>query len=90
MKCRKMERVEQSRTAEKVYKDLLWQDPDRHSGDICFYGTRIPVQEFFDWLASGSTIDAFLAAFPQVGRERIDAVLALAGRQFEDLLEPAA
>lgn len=77
-------------TAEKVYKDVLWQDPDRHSGDVCFYGTRIPVQDLFEWLSTGSTVDDFLGAFPQVGRHRVEAVLTLAGRRFEDLLVAAA
>jgi uncharacterized protein (DUF433 family) len=70
--------------------DLLWQDPERHSGDVCFYGTRIPVQELFDWIETGSTVDEFIAAFPQVGRSRVKAVLEMAGGRFEDLLEPAA
>jgi uncharacterized protein (DUF433 family) len=26
------------------YKDLIWQTPDRVSGAVCFYGTRLPVQ----------------------------------------------
>jgi len=76
--------------AEKVYKNLLWQDRDRHSGDVCFYGTRIPVQELFDWLSTGSTVPQCLESFPQVGEERCHAVLALAGHQLESLLEEAA
>lgn len=76
--------------AQRVYRDLLWQDPDRHSGAVCFYGSRIPVQELFDWLATGSSVNDFLEVFPQIGRERVDAILALAGKTFEELLEPAA
>jgi uncharacterized protein (DUF433 family) len=57
---------------------------------VCFFGTRIPVQELFDWVDNGATIKEFLAAFPHVGEDRVHAVLAIAGRQFADLLESAA
>jgi uncharacterized protein (DUF433 family) len=76
--------------AQRVYKDLLWQDPDRMSGAVCFYGTRIPVQDLFDWLDQGSNIAEFLKPFPQVGEERVHAILMMAGRTFNDLLEDAA
>jgi uncharacterized protein (DUF433 family) len=36
--------------AEYVYEDLIWQDSDRMSGAVCFYGTRIPVSFLFDYL----------------------------------------
>jgi uncharacterized protein (DUF433 family) len=76
--------------AERVFKDILWQDPGRYSGAICFYGTRIPVQDLFDWIDSGSTVAEFLDAFPHVGAERVHAVLKMAGQQFEELLVKAA
>lgn len=82
--------MDESLSAEKVYKDLLWQDRGRQSGAICFYGTRVPVQELFDWLDTGSTAKDFVSAFPHVGEERVHAVLAMAGQRFEDLLEAAA
>lgn len=60
------------------------------SGAVCFYGTRIPVQDLFDWIDQGANIADFLNAFPQVGEERVHAVLQLAGSGFETLLEDAA
>ena len=64
--------------AEKVWKDLIWQDKDRMHGAPCIYGTRIPVQQLFDWLAEGDSIDEFVEAFPTVPRERAVAIIRLA------------
>ncbi|MFY9234959.1 MAG: DUF433 domain-containing protein [Fimbriimonadaceae bacterium] len=76
-------------TAEKVYKDLLWQDSDRHSGDICFYGTRIPVSQFFEALEAGESIDDFDQTFPQIGRPRLVQVLRLGIFELGNKLEAA-
>ena len=40
--------------------------PGRHSGDLCFAGTRVPVSTLFECLAGGDSLGAFLAAFPSV------------------------
>jgi uncharacterized protein (DUF433 family) len=82
--------MDDAMNAARVYKDILWQDTDRHSGAVCFYGTRIPVQELFDWIDSGSNVQEFLRAFPHVGSDRVHAVLSIAGQRFDDLLERAA
>lgn len=44
--------------------------PGRHSGDVCFAGTRVPVSTLFECLAGGDSLAAFLAAFPSVGTEQ--------------------
>ena len=44
--------------------------PGRHSGDLCFAGTRVPVSTLFECLAGGDSLGAFLAAFPSVGIEQ--------------------
>ena len=31
----------------------VWVDPARMSGAPCFRGTRLPVQQLFDWLSDG-------------------------------------
>lgn len=69
--------MDESLSAEKVYKDLLWQDRGRQSGAVCFYGTRVPVAQFFESLEVGESLDDFDAAFPHVGRDRLVAVLQL-------------
>ena len=44
--------------------------PGRHSGDLCFAGTRVPVSTMFECLAGGDSLGAFLAAFPSVSTEQ--------------------
>ncbi len=48
------------------------------SGAPCFYGTRVPVKNLFDYLRGGHTIDEFLGDFPGVTRQQVDVVLARA------------
>jgi uncharacterized protein (DUF433 family) len=48
---------------------LVIQDPDILSGTPVFYGTRVPVKNLLDYLASGDTLDEFLEDFPSVKRE---------------------
>ena len=63
---------------------LLWTDPERMSGTPCFYGTRVPVKNLFDYLEGGQSLETFLDDFEGVSREQADAVLRLA---MESLLE---
>ena len=49
--------------AEQPFADAM---PGRHSGDLCFAGTRVPVSTLFECLAGGDSLGAFLAAFPSV------------------------
>jgi uncharacterized protein (DUF433 family) len=53
----------------------IWCDPDRHSRDACLGGTRVPVSALFHFLAEGADIDAWLEAYPTVGRGQVLAVL---------------
>ena len=43
--------------------EAVWIDPGRMSGTPCFRGTRLPVQQLFDWLADGVTLDEFVRDF---------------------------
>lgn len=75
--------------AERVYKNLLWQDPDRMSGAICFYGTRIPVSFLFDYVERGEKLEDFARDY------RVDAAIArevvhLAAMGLESYLADAA
>jgi uncharacterized protein (DUF433 family) len=63
---------------------LVWVDPERMSGTPCFYGTRVPVKNLFDYLEGGQSLETFLDDFEGVTREQADAVLRLA---MENLLE---
>ena len=57
---------------------IVWINPERLSGAPCFYATRVPVINLFDYLAGGHTLDDFLEGFPGVTREQAVAVLELA------------
>jgi uncharacterized protein (DUF433 family) len=54
------------------------RDPDVHSGDLVFAGTRVPVETLIDYLKGGDTIEEFLEGFPTVERWQVEAFLDLA------------
>lgn len=56
----------------------VWVDPERMSGVPCFRGSRLPVQQLFDWLADGVSLDDFVSEF-QIDRNAATAVLRAAG-----------
>lgn len=55
--------------------EYITRDPEVMSGVPCFRGTRVPVQNLFDYLTGQSSLDDFLADFPSVSREVAVAVL---------------
>jgi uncharacterized protein (DUF433 family) len=72
-----------------MHSTLISRDPDIMSGAPCFTGTRVPVQNLFDYLEGGSSLEDFLKDFPTVGRAMAVAVLEAARlRLFDDA--PAA
>jgi uncharacterized protein (DUF433 family) len=38
------------------------------SGTPCFRGTRVPLQNLFDYIEGGDSLDEFLEGFPTVSR----------------------
>ena len=61
------------------------RDSEIMSGAICFKGTRVPVQNLFDYLEGSSSLEDFLEDFPSVSREAAVAVLESAkARLFAD------
>ena len=38
---------------EAVLEEVVWTDLERMSGTPCFYGTRVPVKNLFDYLEGG-------------------------------------
>jgi uncharacterized protein (DUF433 family) len=54
---------------------VIVQDPEIHSGDPVFRGTRVPFQTLLDYLEGGETLDDFLEHFPGVTRESAIAAL---------------
>lgn len=55
-------------------------NPDKLSGTPVFCGTRVPIQNLFDYIEGGETIEDFLEGFPPVTREQAIDVLELAKR----------
>lgn len=61
------------------------RDPEVMSGAPCFTGTRVLVQNLFDYLEGSSSLEEFLEDFPSVSREAAVAVLEAAkARLFAD------
>jgi uncharacterized protein (DUF433 family) len=54
------------------------RDPEVMSGVLCFSGTRVPVQNLFDYLEGSSSLDDFVTDFPSVTRPAAVAVLEAA------------
>jgi len=53
-------------------------DPEVMSGTPVFAGTRVPVQNLFDYMEGGDDLDEFLDDFPSVSKEAAVAVLEMA------------
>jgi len=58
-----------------ISDSVIVQDPEIHSGDPVFRGTRVPFQTLLDYLEGGETLDEFLEQFPGVSRENAIAAL---------------
>lgn len=74
--------------AQRIYKNLIWQDDDRMSGAICFYGTRIPVSFLFDFIERGEKIEDFVRDY-RVDADVARQVIHLAGEVIENYLQSA-
>ncbi len=59
----------------KVSESVIIQDPEIHSGEPVFRGTRVPFQMLLDYLEGGETLDEFLQQCPGVSREQAIAAL---------------
>ena len=72
-----------------MHTSLASRDPEIMSGALCFTGTRVPIQNLFDYLEGTSSLEDFLEDFPSVSREKAVAILEVAReRLFADA--PAA
>jgi len=57
---------------------LITASPERLGGAAVFAGTRVPVQNLFDYLQAGDPLSEFLTDSPNITREHAVAVLELA------------
>lgn len=62
--------------------EIIWVDPDRLGGQLCFRGTRIPVWILLDYLEAGHGIGEFLRQYPDLSPEVVKAYLRLAHENF--------
>jgi uncharacterized protein (DUF433 family) len=58
-----------------VSNSVIVQDPEIHSGEPVFRGTRVPFQTLLDYLEGGETLDEFLEQYPGVSRANAIAAL---------------
>jgi len=59
-------------------ESVIQVDSKIMGGTPCFKGTRVPVQNLFDFMEAGDPLSDFLDAFPTVSKEQAVAVLQLA------------
>jgi uncharacterized protein (DUF433 family) len=57
---------------------MIHTDPEILGGTPVFSGTRVPIQNLFEYLEAGDPLDSFLDDFPSVSREQVVAVLEAA------------
>ena len=50
-------------------------DPEIQSGAPVFAGTRVPIQNLFDYIEEGDSLEVFLDQFPSVTRNMAIALL---------------
>jgi uncharacterized protein (DUF433 family) len=88
-RCQRFESIMSPSTPKKevALEEVVWTDPERMSGTPCFYGTRVPVKNLFDYLEGGQSLETFLEDFEGVSREQADAVLRLAMDSLLDQLK---
>jgi putative addiction module component (TIGR02574 family) len=55
--------------------DVVEIDAEKLGETPVFRGTRVPIQNLFDCLETGESIETFLRQFPTVEREQVDALL---------------
>jgi uncharacterized protein (DUF433 family) len=67
---------------------VLSRDPEVHSGDLVFAGTRVPVATFVEHLKDGGSLGEFLEGYPTVARwQALGLLEQLASRPVEQALQ---
>lgn len=60
------------------YKNIITIEPGKRGGNPCIRGMRITVNDIFDWLASGMTVNEILEDFDELEATDIYAALSYA------------
>jgi uncharacterized protein (DUF433 family) len=58
-------------------KDFIEVDPEKMSGTPVFRSTRVPINNLFDCLEGGDSLEIFLDQFPTVDRNQAQGALEL-------------
>lgn len=64
--------------------DFVEVNPKKMGGTPVFLGTRVPIQNPFDCLGDGETLEQSLEQFPTVTREQVSGVLELSKERLLD------
>lgn len=67
----------------------IHSDPEILGGVPVFVGTRVPIENLFDYLSAGDSLSDFLRSFPTVSREQAVAALEQAGEALRNLAHAA-
>lgn len=51
-------------------EEIIEVDPGKLGGTLVFTGTRVPIQNFFDYIVGGETLETFIDDFPTVSRDQ--------------------
>jgi uncharacterized protein (DUF433 family) len=62
-----------------VKEKLVWSHPERVSGDLLIYKTRVPISLFLKFLADNK-IEEFEEAYPSVSKDKIIGILSYLAR----------
>ena len=73
-----------------LIENLIERDPEKLGGTPVFMGTRVPVQNLFDYLETSETLETFLDDFPSVTREQALGVLEISRQYLINSHETAA
>ncbi len=58
-------------------EEIIEIDPEKMSGTPVFRGTRVPIQNFFDYLEGGHSLKVFLDHFPTVSHDQAVGIIEL-------------
>ena len=64
---------------------VVSRDPEIHSGDLVFSGTRVPVDTLVDYLKGGYDIREVLKDFPIVARWQVESYLEVSSKALDHL-----
>ena len=65
---------------------VVHRDPEIHSGDLVFTGSRVPVDSLVDYLKGGRSIEEYLRDYPTVERWQLESYLDLSPRGMDFLI----